>query len=97
MHRLLSLLPPARLPSDRETLTAGARLAAGASRSQPLAKTQFGVEISSDGITDENDDGYDDVSYEIGYENGATSGDLNLDGIGNVLDVVTLVKQILGN
>ena len=49
-----------------------------------------------DGITDENEDGYDDVSYEIGYENGATSGDLNLDGINNVLDIVTLVNQVLG-
>ena len=45
---------------------------------------------------DIDEDGYDDVSYEIGYENGATSGDLNLDGSANILDAVTLVNQILG-
>ena len=36
-------------------------------------------------------DGYDDVSYDAGAE----SGDLNLDGIDNVLDVVILVENIL--
>ena len=36
-------------------------------------------------------DGYDDVSYDAGAE----SGDLNLDGIDNVLDVVILVNNIL--
>jgi len=41
--------------------------------------------------SDENDDGYDDISYEAGAE----SGDLNLDGIDNVLDVVILVNNIL--
>ena len=46
-------------------------------------------------VTDNNGDGYDDVSYEVGYETGATSGDLNLDGIDNVLDVVILVSNIL--
>ncbi len=40
---------------------------------------------------DENEDEYDDVSYEAGAE----SGDLNLDGIDNVLDVVILVDNIL--
>ena len=40
-------------------------------------------------------DNYDDVSYEAGYETGAESGDLNLDGIDNVLDVVILVNNIL--
>ena len=40
---------------------------------------------------DVNSDTYDDVSYEAG----ATSGDLNLDGIDNVLDVVILVNNIL--
>ena len=44
---------------------------------------------------DENLDGYDDVSYEAGYEAGATSGDLNLDGVDNVQDVVILVDNIL--
>ena len=40
---------------------------------------------------DENDDEYDDVSYDAG----AVSGDLNLDGGDNVLDVVTLIQIIL--
>ena len=40
---------------------------------------------------DENGDYYDDVSYETGAE----SGDLNLDGVDNVLDVVMLVTNIL--
>ena len=47
------------------------------------------------GITDENDDGYDDMSYDAGYVDGAESGDLNLDGSNDVLDVVTLVNNIL--
>ena len=42
---------------------------------------------------DTDEDGYDDVSYNAG----ATSGDVNLDAINNVLDVVTLVNQILEN
>ena len=41
--------------------------------------------------SDEDADGYDDVSYDAGAE----SGDLNLDGIDNVLDVVILVNNIL--
>ena len=47
------------------------------------------------GITDENDDGYDDTSYDAGYVDGAESGDLNLDGANDVLDVATLVNNIL--
>ena len=46
------------------------------------------------GIIDENDDGYDDTSYDGEYD-GAESGDLSLDGDSNVLDVVTLVNNIL--
>ena len=42
-------------------------------------------------ITDENREGYDDASYDAGPE----SGDLNLDGVDNVLDVVILVNNIL--
>ena len=42
-------------------------------------------------IEDLNYDGYDDESYEAG----AISGDLNLDGIDDVLDVVILVNNIL--
>jgi len=40
-------------------------------------------------------DGYDDASFDAGYVDGATSGDLNLDGVDNVLDVVILVDNIL--
>ena len=40
-------------------------------------------------------DGYDDVSYEVGYENGATSGDLNLDGEHNIIDIVLAVDMII--
>jgi len=40
--------------------------------------------------------GGEDCSYgDECFETGATSGDLNLDGVDNVLDVVTLVNQIL--
>jgi len=42
-------------------------------------------------IEDLNGDGYDDACYEAG----ATSGDLNLDGTNNILDIVQLVSQIL--
>ena len=42
-------------------------------------------------ITNDNGDSYDDVSYEAGAE----SGDLNLDGVNNVLDVVILANNIL--
>jgi uncharacterized protein YjbI with pentapeptide repeats len=42
-------------------------------------------------IIDTNEDGYDDVSYDAG----ATSGDLNLDGQHNVLDIVMGVNMIL--
>lgn len=47
------------------------------------------------GAIDENGDGYDDLSYEIGYEAGATSGDLNLDGIHNIIDIVVAVDMLL--
>jgi len=40
---------------------------------------------------DENLDYYEDASYDAGAE----SGDLNLDGVDNVLDVVILVNNIL--
>ena len=35
----------------------------------------------------------DDVSYEAG----ATSGDLNLDGIDDILDIILLVNNIINN
>ena len=54
-----------------------------------------GVCEQPDGITDEDGDGYDDVSYEVGYEIGAESGDINLDGSNDVLDVVLLTNCII--
>ena len=42
-------------------------------------------------IVDENIDGYDDVSYEAG----AASGDVNLDGNNNILDIITLANIII--
>ena len=47
------------------------------------------------GVSDLNGDGYDDISYEVGYEAGATSGDLNLDGVHNVIDIVLAVDMLL--
>ena len=41
--------------------------------------------------SDEDEDGYDDVSYDAGAE----SGDLNLDGVVNILDVVSVVNIVL--
>ena len=43
------------------------------------------------GIVDNNGDGYDDISYQAG----AQSGDLNLDGADDILDVVLLINNIL--
>ena len=51
----------------------------------------------SSGITDDNGDGYDDVSFDEGYNAGATSGDFNFDGILNVVDVIELVDKILND
>ena len=46
---------------------------------------------------DLNNDGFDDVSFNYGYDIGAISGDNNLDGNLNVVDIVNLVNMILGN
>ena len=47
----------------------------------------------------DDDDDYDDVSYEAGYgqgyDHGAESGDLNLDGVANILDIVSLANCVL--
>jgi uncharacterized protein YjbI with pentapeptide repeats len=47
----------------------------------------------TEGIIDENADGYDDVSYDAGAE----SGDLNLDGVVDILDAVKVINIIVGN
>ena len=66
--------------------------------------TQFDGADLTYAYFDENVDQYDDVSYEAGaesvdtqsyYDAGAESGDLNLDGGNDVLDVVILVNNIL--
>jgi len=56
---------------------------------QAMSKSRT-VIVQAD-YTDTDEDGYDDASYDVGAE----SGDLNLDGIDNVLDVVILVDNIL--
>jgi len=56
---------------------------------QAMSKSRT-VIVQAD-YSDEDDDGYDDVSYDAGAE----SGDLNLDGVDDVLDVVILVNNIL--
>ena len=47
------------------------------------------------GITDDNADGYDDESYDAGFDIGAMSGDANLDGTLDVLDIVTFIEMIM--
>ena len=46
-------------------------------------------------IFDENEDGYDDVSYEVGYYAGTQSGDANLDGNLTILNLVLYANMIL--
>ena len=45
------------------------------------------------GITDSDEDGYDDASYNAG----AMTGDVNLDGVLDILDLVSSVNIILNN
>ena len=47
------------------------------------------------GIIDDNEDGYDDSSYDAGFNIGALSGDSNGDGVLNVLDLVYFVEIIV--
>ena len=49
----------------------------------------------SGSITDDNGDGYDDESYDAGFDIGALSGDSNGDGVLNVLDLVYFVEIIV--
>ena len=54
-------------------------------------------------LVDTNEDGYDDVCYEAGAESGysagfdigAMSGDSNLDGTLDILDIVYFIDVIL--
>ena len=48
-------------------------------------------DVCEESVTDNNGDGYDDVSYDAGAE----SGDLNLDGGNDILDIVLLVNIII--
>ena len=48
-------------------------------------------DVCEESVTDNNGDGYDDVSYDAGAE----SGDLNLDGGNDILDIILLVNNIL--
>ena len=58
----------------------------------------FGGDCS---FEDTDKDGYDDASYDAGfdggYEIGATSGDMNLDEVINVADIIALVNIIIGD
>ena len=51
-------------------------------------------DVCEESVTDNNGDGYDDVSYEAGAES-VDVGEMNDDGTNNVLDVVLLVNDIL--
>tara|TARA_Y100001970_G_C14244013_1_gene866796 strand:+ start:70 stop:846 length:777 start_codon:yes stop_codon:yes gene_type:complete len=44
---------------------------------------------------DLNWDGFDDMSFDFGYDFGAISGDNNLDGLVNIVDIINLVNIIL--
>ena len=44
---------------------------------------------------DIDEDGYDDVSFEEGYISGSTTGDMNLDGEVNIIDIVIHVNLVL--
>ena len=60
-----------------------------------LNYTIFAESIWDDcNITDENADGYDDMSYEAGA-NSVNVGDMNEDGGWNVLDIVALANCVL--
>ena len=56
-----------------------------------LENTNFDGASLTYAYFDENQDTYDDVSYDVG----ATSGDLNIDGGNDVLDVVMLIDIII--
>ena len=53
----------------------------------------------SGGITDDNGDGYDDVSFDVGYDegfyDGEETGDVNHSGELTVTDIVIIIENIL--
>ena len=64
---------------------------------EECANADEGSESGDFSFEDMNEDGYDDVSFDEGYNAGATSGDFNFDGILNVVDVIELVNKILND
>ena len=48
-------------------------------------------DVCEESVTDNNGDGYDDVSYDAG----AQTGDVNLDGELNIFDLVQIANYIL--
>jgi len=62
-----------------------------------LSGSGYGECEESSGITDDNEDGYDDVSFDEGYISGTSAGDVNLDGNLNITDIILYIEAILAD